>query len=501
MSSRNNTIAKNTIILYIRMFIVTMITLYTSRLVLQTLGVSDFGIFNLAGSFISFFSVLNTAMSSSVQRFLNVELGRGDKQAYSNAFNTGIEIHLLLTILIIILGESIGLYAFVNWLNIPPNRTMAAMIVYQTALISSATTIFRTPYNAYIIANEKVAFYAYISIFETISKLVLVVCLVYQPYDNLIVYAISILLLNVILLILYMGYVYKWLKAPKFKYVSYTTEIFKAMTKFSSWNFIGNVSYVFTWQGINMMLNVFHGVALNAAMGISNQVTNTISSFTSNFQVAYKPAIIQSYVQNKNEFEKLVCRATKFSFLLLFVILYPLYFNIEYVLALWLGQTPDYTPGFLKILLWSTLISSLSLPLYNALEAHGGISRYQIVASIIQPLLIIYSYIVLANGLSPNYAIMSHVILTLLLQLVLFTQLVNKGVVDSKTILKNVYSRLFVILILGSIMGAIIEQKQGMGNILIDIIIALTILFFIGLDKSERIRVIKLASKYKLNGK
>lgn len=202
MSSHNITIAKNTIILYIRMFIVTMITLYTSRLVLQTLGVSDFGIFNLAGSFISFFSVLNTAMSSSVQRFLNVELGRGDKQAYSNAFNTGIEIHLFLSILIIILGESIGLYAFVNWLNIPPNRTMAAMIVYQTALISSATTIFRTPYNAYIIANEKVAFYAYISIFETISKLVLVVCLVYQPYDNLIVYAISILLINVILLIL-----------------------------------------------------------------------------------------------------------------------------------------------------------------------------------------------------------------------------------------------------------------------------------------------------------
>ena len=151
-------------ILYIRMFIVTIITLYTSRVVLQTLGVSDFGIFNLAGSFISFFTVLNGAMSSSVQRFLNIELGRADKNAYANAFNTGIEIHLFLAILILIIGESIGLYAFTKWLNIPIERTNAAMLVYQTSLLSSLTTIIRTPFNACVVANERVSFFAYISI-------------------------------------------------------------------------------------------------------------------------------------------------------------------------------------------------------------------------------------------------------------------------------------------------------------------------------------------------
>lgn len=498
MPSRNKTIAKNTLILYIRMFIVTIITLYTSRVVLQTLGVSDFGIFNLAGSFISFFTVFNGAMSSSVQRFLNIELGRADKNAYANAFNTGIEIHLLLAILILIIGESIGLYAFTKWLNIPSERTNAAMLVYQTSLLSSITTIIRTPFNACVVANERVSFFAYISIFETIAKLLMVVSLAYQPYDNLEVYALSILFINIILLLFYMGYVYMILKGPKFKYVSFRTDVFKRMTKYSSWNFLGNVSYVFTWQGVNMMLNVFHGVALNAAMGISNQVTNTISSFTTNFQVAYKPAIIQTYVQNKHDFEVLVCRASKFSFLLLFVILYPLYFNIEYVLGLWLGEYPAYTPAFLRVLLWSLLISSLSQPLYNALEAQGNISRYQIAAAIIQPMLIVYSYIVLSYGCSPVFAISSHVILTAILQIILLYQLIKYGIINYKELFFKVYYRSLFVVLLG-VLFCSINIKQGFLAIGVYILIATSIIIIVGLNRCERQMLLRYISNIKRN--
>ena len=480
------------------MFIVTIITLYTSRVVLQTLGVSDFGIFNLAGSFISFFTVLNGAMSSSVQRFLNIELGRADKNAYANAFNTGIEIHLFLAILILIIGESIGLYAFTKWLNIPSERTNAAMLVYQTSLLSSLTTIIRTPFNACVVANERVSFFAYISIFETIAKLLMVVSLAYQPYDNLEVYALSILFINIILLLFYMGYVYMILKSPKFKYVSFRTDVFKRMTKYSSWNFLGNVSYVFTWQGVNMMLNVFHGVALNAAMGISNQVTNTISSFTTNFQVAYKPAIIQTYVQNKHDFEVLVCRASKFSFLLLFVILYPLYFNIDYVLGLWLGEYPAYTPAFLRVLLWSLLISSLSQPLYNALEAQGNISRYQIAAAIIQPMLIVYSYIVLSYGCSPVFAISSHVILTAILQIILLYQLIKYGIINYKELFFKVYYRSLFVVLLG-VLFCSINIKQGFLAIGVYILIATSIIIIVGLNRCERQMLLRYISNIKRN--
>lgn len=492
MPSRNKTIAKNTLILYIRMIIVTIITLYTSRVVLLTLGVSDFGIYNLAGSFISFFTVLNTAMSSSVQRFLNVELGRGDRQAYSNAFNTGIEIHFILAILILIIGESIGLYAFINWLNIPHDRIFAGLVVYQTSLLSSITTIFRTPYNAYVIANERVSFFAYISIFETIVKLLMVVSLAYQPYDNLEVYAISIMLINIILLILYIYYVYMIQKAPQFKIVSYRTEIFKRMTKYSSWNFLGNVSYVFTWQGVNMMLNVFHGVALNAAMGISNQVTNTISSFTSNFQVAYKPAIIQTYVQDKQQFEQLVCRASKYSFFLLFIIVYPLYFNIDYVLTLWLGEYPVYTSAFLRVLLWSLLISSLSLPLYNALEAQGDISKYQIAATIIQPMLIVYSYIVLSYGCSPVFAILSHVICSIFLHYLLTIIILKRSLIRWHNVVINIYTRVLSLLLIGTVLSIIIRVEESCMSIIVKTLSAVLIIYVVGINDIERKIVHKL---------
>lgn len=492
MPSRNKTIAKNTVILYIRMFIVTIITLYTSRVVLQTLGVCDFGIFNLAGSFISFFTVFNGAMSSSVQRFLNIELGRADKNAYANAFNTGIEIHLLLAILILIIGESIGLYAFTKWLNIPSERTNAAMLVYQTSLLSSLTTIIRTPFNACVVANERVSFFAYISIFETIAKLLMVVSLAYQPYDNLKVYALSILFINIILLLFYMGYVYMILKSPKFKYVSFRTDVFKRMTKYSSWNFLGNVSYVFTWQGVNMMLNVFHGVALNAAMGISNQVTNTISSFTSNFQIAYKPAIIQTYVQDKQQFEQLVCRAAKFSFFLLFIIVYPLYFNIDYVLTFWLGEYPVYAAAFIRVLLWSLLISSLSLPLYNALEAQGDISKYQIAATIIQPMLIVYSYIVLSYGCSPVFALLSHVICSIFLHCILTITILKRSLIRWHNVVIIIYTRVLSLLLIGTVLSIIIRVEESCMSILVKTLSAVLIIYVVGINDKERKIVHKL---------
>lgn len=477
------------------MLIVTLISLYTSRLILKTLGIENFGIYNVAGGLISFFAVINTAMSSSVQRFLNIELGRNNRPAFIRTFNTGIEIHFIIAAAIFILGETIGLYAYFYWLNIPIDRIEAGHIVYQFSLLSAVITIIKTPYNALIIAREHMTFFAYVSIFETIAKLLVVLTLVIQPFDYLIVYAAAIFCIGFIIMIIMVVYCHRILDAPLFSLMPLKSKTCKEMVHFSAWSFLGNISNVFTWQGINILLNIFFGVTLNAAVGVTNQVTNTISSFTTSFQVAYKPSIIQYYIKDKHEFIKLVCRTSRYSFFLLFLILYPLYFNVDFILHLWLGMVPEYSGVFVKVLLLSIIINSINLPFYNTLEAYGKISCYQITAILTMPLMLAYAYIMLQCGLSPIWIMSSHAIISLCMLITSLVLICKIKLIPFSVVLVRVFLPIIKVVIIAIVLATIFHFDLSYIDIAAKLIIAILLICLIGMNKEEFTSVVRIISK------
>ncbi|NDV57783.1 lipopolysaccharide biosynthesis protein [Bacteroides sp. 519] len=497
MHSRNKTIAKNTLILYLRMIIVTIISLYTSRVTLNVLGVDDFGIWNIAGGLIAFFAIINTALSSSVQRFLNIELGKNNIDAFSNTFNVGIEIHFIIGLIILILGETIGLYIFNHFLNIPTERYIASQYVFQFSLFSTIIDIIRTPYNALIIAKERMDFYAYLSIFEVVFKLLIIFFLIFVSYDSLILY--SLLYFFISLIGFFFMYIYskRKLQSPAFKYVSLKGDISKNMITFSSWTLLGNVSNIASSQGMNMWLNIFYGVTLNATMGITNQVTNTISSFISNFQMAYKPAIIQYYMcPQKDKFIELVCRSSKYSFFLLLVICLPLLFNIEYILKIWLGTVPDYTGDFIRILLISLIVSSIYIPLYNAIEASGHIGKYQMCVSIVKLVTIILSYWILKLGFPPPCIMWLHVISAVLFLVVLLYIVHVKIFIRIKILFLLIIYPILKTLTVTLVLSYFFSIDNSLQNIIITLIIGLFSIVTFGLSKKERIYFTTLLKKH-----
>lgn len=497
MSSHNKTIAKNTIVLYIRMFIVTLISLYTSRMILKTLGVENFGIYNIAGGLISFFAVINTSMSSSVQRFLNIELGRNNYNTFVKTFNTGIEIHLLLAVAIFVLGETIGLYAYFNWLNIPMDRIEAGHYVYQFSLLSTVVAIVKTPYNALVIAKERMTFFAYISIVETVAKLLAVLALLIQPFDCLVVYAASIFAIGLLVMLAMVVYSRMKLEAPPFSFEPLKSSVGREMVRFSAWSFLGNVSNVFTWQGINLLLNIFWGVTLNAAVGVTNQVTNTISSFTTSFQVAYKPSIIQYYVKDRNEFVKLVCRASKFSFFLLFMILFPLYYNVDFVLHLWLGNVPEFSGLFVKVLLVSIIINSVNVPFYNTLEAHGKISLYQLVTTISMPFMVGYAYIMLMLDFSPVWIMILHIFISLCMLITVLVMICRMKLIPFFFILTKVFIPILKVVTIAVILAFFIPINSFFIDIFVKLAIAVLLIAGLGLDKGEFMSVLRFILRRK----
>ena len=475
------------------MLFVTIISLYTSRIILKVLGVEDFGIYNIAGSLIAFFSVINTALSSSVQRFLNIELGHNDYESFKQVFNISIEIHIIIGLLIIILGETIGLYIFSHYINIPDERYIAAQFVYQFSLFTTCVGIIRAPYNALIISKEKMAIYAYLSIFEVFFKLIIVFLLLYATIDKLIFYALLYLLVSIITFIVMYIYSRNKLQSPAFQRVSLKNDISRKMFSFSYWSFIGNLANIGFWQGMNIWLNIFWGVTLNAAMGITNQVTNTVSSFIVNFQMAYKPAVIQYYTKDdKRDFYTLVCRTSKYSFFLMLIICCPLMFNIEYVLKLWLEIVPNYTSVFIQILLVSLIINSISNPFYIAIEAHGEIAKYQVIVAAIQLLAIPIGYILLRLGLPPYSIIVIHVVVSLLFCIVQLYILKSKVRFPIELTIKKVFFPIIKVLLSTITICVVVSISHPLANIFLILCICLLAITILGLSGDERKQILNI---------
>ncbi len=382
ISANNKRIAKNTLMLYIRMAFIMLVNLYTSRVILHALGVDDFGLYNIVGGVVVLFSFINNAMITSVQRFLNYELGRNNIEGAKKIFSASITIHIAVALLFVLLAESIGLWFLNNYINIPFGRENAANWVYQFTIITTVVNIIRAPYNSTIIAYEKMSFYAYISIIEAALRLG-IVFLIYLFLDRLIAYSALVTAVTAAVLVMYV--IYCRIKFPICKYkFEYNKKVYLPLVNFSGWSLFGAAANVGANQGINIILNMFFGVAVNAAMGIAHQVNAALYQFVSNFQTAFNPQIIKSYAAgDKDYFFNLILNTSRYSFYLLFLLAFPVVLCCNEIIRLWLGEIPLHSVEFCRLIIVFSLIDALQGPLWVSVQATGNIRNYQILMSVL----------------------------------------------------------------------------------------------------------------------
>lgn len=412
--SDSKRIVKNTLFLYIRMIINIVITLYTSRIILSTLGVTDYGIYNLVGGVVVLFTFLNNAMTNATQRFLNFEIASKISKRINKVFYTSINIHLVISMIVFILSETLGLW-FLNYkLNVPEDRMFAANVVYQMSIVTTLINIMRVPYNAIVIAKEKMSFYAFLGIFETILKLIIVFLLTaFGDFDLLIVYGILLTLVNLFINVIYIIYCNKYFsEETKYKFAN-DKKLFRELISFSGWSLFGQTAVLGSTQGINMVLNIFIGVKVNAAMGIANQVNSAIYNFISNMQIAFSPRIIQSYAAAAySRHRGLVLSASRYSLYLFLILAIPFLTYSDYILRIWLGSVlPQYLVSFTQIVILNSAVSAMSGPFWISANAAGDIRKYQLVISSILILSLPISYIILKNGLSPIHVLVANLVL------------------------------------------------------------------------------------------
>lgn len=394
-SANNKRIAKNTLLLYIRMFLMMGITLYTSRVVLQMLGVDDFGIYNVVGGIVVLFSFINNAMVASTQRFLNFELGRGNVEEAQKVFAASLNIYLVIVMIFMLLAETVGLWFLNRYINIPPERTVAANWVYQASLVAAALNFVRMPYNAAIIAYERMSFYAYTSIIEAALKLG-IVFLLYAFADKLIAYAWLVSVVALLILLMYVFFCRRVFAICRHHTFAYDKRRYTALVSFSGWSLFGSVANMGASQGVNILLNIFFGVFVNAAMGIANQVSGAISLFVGNFQTAFNPQIVKSYASGEMErFINLILKASKYSYYLLFLIALPCFICCNEILQLWLGEVPLHAVSFCRLLIIFSLIDAIQGPLWMSAQATGKIKHYQLLMSCLILLNLPVTYVVL----------------------------------------------------------------------------------------------------------
>lgn len=505
--SNNKRIAKNTLMLYLRMFLTMAVTLYTSRIVLKTLGVSDFGVYSVVGGFVSMLAYLNSVFVGSTQRFISFALGKKDEELICKTFATTRVIHIILAAIILILAESFGIWFVNHKLVIDPERIIAANWVFQCSLASLMITIISIPYNSCIVAHEHMDIYAYVSILEVVLKLVILYLLIVLPGDKLIVYALLHVGVSLIIRLCYTLYCRKHFFECKSK-PSIDKPLFKKMFSYAGWTTLGNLGFSFKDQFSNMILNGFFGTTINAARGIAMQVSGAITSFASNFFMAMSPQIVKRYSAGEIEqSQNLVYAGTRISFYLLSFIVIPAVINIDYILKIWLDVVPNYTATFIKITLASSLIYSLTSSISTAIQATGNIRAFQIGVSVIMLSELPIAYLLLRLGYSAPYALLP-AIFTNAVALAFRFWLVKRMIPSYS--LKKYYlygvARCVVIFILCYIICHYISKLLPTNflwfcvDVVICILIIGTIIFVAGITKWERSVVINFVkSKIHLN--
>ncbi len=489
--SGNRRIAKNTIILYFRTFLVMLVSLYTSRVILNTLGETDFGIYNVVGGVVVLFSFFNSAMSTATQRFLNYALGHDDLEETKRIFSMSMTVHILIALIVIILSETIGLWFVNTQLHIPENRLVAAKWVYQFSVFGCCLQIIRIPYNASIIAYERMSFYAYISIVEVTLKLLICYLLVVSHFDRLITYSIMMFIVLFVVNLIYQIYCKREFRTAAYNFF-WDKPLFVELMSFSGWSLMGSTANVGANQGVNILFNIFVGVVANAALGIAHQVQSAVSSFVSSFQTAFIPQLVKSYAAGEEDyFYSLMFRASRFSFFLVWIIGFPIILCCDTILGLWLNDVPQYTSSFAVLYIAFCMIDACSSPLWNAIQATGNIKKYQIVLSLIIMANIPIAYIILEIGLSPIIVVLVRVILNVVAHVYRIIYLRKHIKLNVRSYLIQVMMPIFLIIILSIPIPLLMTclMKGLIGQIIVfvvSVIICLSLVLLVGLTRTER---------------
>lgn len=505
-SDKSKRIAKNTILLYFRMLLIMAVTLYTSRIVLITLGVEDYGIYNVVGGVVTMFAVLSGSLSTAISRFITYELGKGNHNRLKIIFSSSIIIQVTLALIIGILAEIGGTWFMNNKMNIPFERLEAANWVLQCSIVTFMVNLISVPYNAAIIAHEKMKAFAYVSIFEASLKLLVVFVLYFAVTDKLKIYAISLMIISILIRFIYSTYCKNHFAECKFHMI-YDKNVLKEIGKFAGWNFIGSSSAIFRDQGGNIVLNLFCGPVVNAARGIAFQVHTAVYGFITNFMTALNPQIIKTYANaDKNYLMFLLYQGSRFSFYLLLLLSLPILLNTNYILQIWLTEVPKHTVNFVQLVLIFALSESISQPLITAQSATGKIRNYQIVVGGLQMLNLPTSYLLLKNGCVPESVLIVSVIIS---QACLAARLymLRKSIDLSPTLfIKKVYINALyvscVAIALPLILSKSTEESFGLfcANCLLTILCTLLSIIYIGCSSEERkkirLKIFSLFSKF-----
>lgn len=414
-------VAKNTLVLYVRTFITLLISLYTSRITLQVLGIDDYGIQAAVAGAIALFNSITNSISSSISRFITFELGAGNKQKLNRIFCTSMNLQLLMALLEILIMETIGLWFLNTQMNIPPERMVAANWVFHCAVLSFALGLLQIPYMATLIGRERMTAFAYFGILESILRLVIVLLLLILSFDKLI--AISILGIGVSFIILLTYYLYCRIRFSECRYrFIHDKSLIKEMSGFAGWNFLTNAAWVINNQGVNILINIFFGVRLNAARGVAAKIEGICRKFSSGFMTALNPQITKCYAAGEfDNLHKLVCRGAKFSYFLMFCICLPLMFETDTVLHIWLGNNvPEYTTLFFHLSMVATLIEMLGYTGYYACMATGKIRKYSIATTAVQIMVFPFTWFAFKLGMKAESTYIIAIIVYLILNHVRF---------------------------------------------------------------------------------
>jgi len=497
-SDNNKRIAKNTLLLYLRLILTMGVGLFTSRVVLNTLGVEDYGVYNVVGGVVAMFALFTGSLSAAISRFLTYELGKGNVTKLNVVFSTSVTIQLVLAIVVCLLAEVGGVWFLNTHMNIPADRMNAANWVLQFSILTFAINLVSVPYNAAIIAHEKMSAFAYISILEVILKLVVAYALYVSPIDKLKTYAFLLALVALIIRFVYSIYCSRHFEECHYKFV-FDKSLLKQMTGFAGWNLLGSGAYLFNTQGVNIVTNLYFGVAVNAARGVASQAEGIIRQFVTNFTTAINPQITKSYAAGDMRYMySLVCRGAKFSYFLMFFFAVPFMFETETIMRLWLKNYPPEAPLFLRLSMIGTLFDILGNATANAAWATGNVKRYYIVIGGVGCLVFPMSWLAFYMGMDAYASYIAFAVIYLILvflKLYIIKGLINFPVVE---FYKNVFGRIVPVTILSFILPALVYFNMEESLLRTFIVVAVSgvstmvITYGIGMTKTERVKITQM---------
>ena len=485
-------IAKNTLLLYIRLIFTMAVGLFTSRVILATLGVEDYGVYNVVAGFVLMFSFFTNSLGTAISRFLTYELGKGESSRLQRIFSTSVNVQLLLSITILILAEAVGIWFVNNKLNIPADRLYAANWTFQCAIIAFILNLISVPYNAAIIAHERMNAFAYISILEVTLKLAIVYVLYISPIDKLITYSVLFAVVGLIIRLVYGIYCQKHFTECHYRPII-DKSMMKEITGFAGWNLMGSGAYLFNTQGVNMAMNIFFGVTINAARGIATQVEGVVRQFVTNFTTALNPQITKSYAAGNMEYMyTLVCRGAKYSYFLMLFFAVPFMFEADIILKLWLDNVPQHTATFLRLTMIGTLCDILGNSTANACWATGKVKKYYLWVGTIGSLVFFISYGLFKIGF-PAYS--SYIVFIVIYAILIFVKLyIIKGLIDFpvamfyRETLLRILPATFITFMVTALPFYMMDECVI--RLLLTGIISISVLagsiYFLGLEKSER---------------